>query len=160
MPIYIFVSYQKCQEFLLILAGLHLRLQGVNSKDRSAMHISVACVLLDCVSGLDSLQLSERDTFTPAVCPRSYCTDQFPRLRQETKSVVQKDIVEELIFLLYQFLERFLPIPRNWLKYERLDPLLVFERGYAGQQTGHLLTDLLDVAYGSGALVSIKFELI
>ena len=35
-------------------------------------------------------------------------------------------------FLLYQFLERFLPIPRNWLKYERLDPLLVFERGYAG----------------------------
>ena len=160
MPIYIFVSYQKCQEFLLILAGLHLRLQGVNSKDRSAMHISVACVLLDYVSGLDSLQLCERNTFTPAVCPRSYCTDQFPRLRQETKSVVQKDIVEELIFLLYQFLERFLPIPRNWLKYERLDPLLVFERGYAGQQTGHLLTDLLDVAFGSGVLVSTKFQLI
>ena len=160
MPIYIFVSYQKCQEFLLILAGLHLRLQGVNSKDRSAMHISVACVLLDYVSGLDSLQLCERNTFTPAVCPRSYCTDQFPRLRQETKSVVQKDIVEELIFLLYQFLERFLPIPRNWLKYERFDPLLVFERGYAGQQTGHLLTDLLDVAFGSGVLVSTKFQLI
>ena len=107
MPIYIFVSYQKCQEFLLILAGLHLRLQGVNSKDRSAMHISVACVLLDYVSGLDSLQLCERDTFTPAVCPRSYCTDQFPRLRQETKSVVQKDIVEELIFFYISFLKGF-----------------------------------------------------